>query len=392
MATPKYDKLTLARARALRAAEAPAESKLWSMLRGRRLPAKFRRQQPIGRFIVDFYCAEAGLIVEVDGPSHETRGGYDARRTAWLEEQGYRVVRLANEQVHERPEEVYRVLADALDSPHPGRQEATGFSPSRGEGLRKAASRIDRLDAEVLLAHAAGVPRMAMLLDLERAAPSEFDVLVERRAAGEPVAYITGSREFWSLDLHVTPDVLIPRPDSETVIEAAIAHFGARAPRAILDLGTGSGALLLAALSVWANARGVGIDASSAALAVAAANAARLGFGDRATFALGGWDGDRGVHDLILCNPPYIARGETLPRDVADWEPHAALFAGANGLDDYKQIAPLLSGQLASGGAACIEIGATQAEAVAALFAAQGFSTTLRRDLAGLPRCLVVTK
>lgn len=260
------------------------------------------------------------------------------------------------------------------------------------EALRAAASRIDRLDAEVLLAHAAGVARMTLLLDLDRTVPPTFDALVERRAAGEPVAYITGSREFWSLDLAVTPDVLIPRPDSETLIEAAIAHFGGRAPAAILDLGTGSGALLLAALDVWPGARGVGIDASPAALAVAAANAARLGFADRAVFSLGGWDGDGRVYDLILCNPPYVATREVLPRDVADWEPHAALFAGADGLDDYRRIAPMLSGQLSAEGVACIEIGSTQAAAVASLFEAHRLATALRRDIAGLPRCLVVTK
>lgn len=261
-----------------------------------------------------------------------------------------------------------------------------------GDALRAAAFRIDRLDAEVLMAHAAGVPRMALLLDLDRAVPPGFGTLVERRAAGEPVAYITSTREFWSLDLAVTPDVLIPRPDSETLIEAAIAAFGVRAPASILDLGTGSGALLLAALDVWPSALGVGIDASPAALAVAAANATLLGFADRATFAPGGWEGDGRVHDLILCNPPYVATGETLPRDVVDWEPHAALFAGADGLDDYRRIAPLLSGQLAADGVACFEIGATQADAVAALFKAQGLVTALRCDIAGLPRCLVVTK
>lgn len=258
--------------------------------------------------------------------------------------------------------------------------------------LRAAASRIDRLDAEVLLAHAAGVPRMAMLLDLDRPAPPGFDALVERRAGGEPVAYITGSREFWSLDLHVTTDVLIPRPDSETLIEAAIAHFRGRAPASVLDLGTGSGALLLAALDVWPGASGVGIDASPAALDVAAANAERLGFGCRARFIAGGWAGDGELHDLILCNPPYVATRETLPRDVADWEPDSALFAGPDGLDDYVRIAPLLSGQLTSRGVACIEIGHDQGESAAALFRAEGLAVALRRDLAGLPRCLVVTK
>ena len=281
--------------------------------------------------------------------------------------------------------------------PHPDRQGATGPSPSRGEGravLRAAATRIDRLDAEVLLAHALGIPRMTLLIDLDRAIdPAAFAALVDRRAAGEPIAYITGSREFWSLDLRVTADVLIPRPDSETLIDAAVAHFaGTGGPRRILDLGTGSGALLLAALSEWPAAGGVGVDASAAALGVAAGNAARLGFGARARFVDGGWDAAAGAFDLVLCNPPYVATGDTLPRDVADWEPATALFAGHDGLDDYRALAPLIAGYVAPDAVACVEIGATQADVVAALFAAEGLAVALRHDLAGLPRCLVVTK
>ena len=265
--------------------------------------------------------------------------------------------------------------------------------------LRSATARIHRLDAEVLLAYAVGIERMALLMDLDRVVDGAvFASLVDRRAAGEPVAYIVGRREFWSLDLAVTPDVLIPRPDSETLIAAAIDHFattvgtaGMVAPGRVLDLGTGSGALLLAALSEWPSATGVGVDSSAAALAVAAGNAARLGFGDRAKFVHGGWDAGDGEFDLILCNPPYIAVDDVLPRDVADWEPHSALFAG-DGLADYRLLAPVIAARLGAGAVACVEIGATQAVAVTALFAAHGASVALRRDLAGLPRCLVVTK
>lgn len=243
------------------------------------------------------------------------------------------------------------------------------------------------------MAHLLGVPRLDLLMRPETIVDAAaFEALVNRRAAYEPVAYITGSREFWSLDLQVGPGVLIPRPDSETLIEAAIAHFGERAPATVLDLGTGSGALLLAALSQWPDAVGVGLDAAQAALATAEANADRLGFGQRAHFAFGDWTGTGAAFDLVLCNPPYIADGTVLPRDVSDWEPHAALFSGPDGLDDYRALAPLLGPQLTPGGVAAIEIGHDQAETASALFRAQGLAVAVRPDLAGLPRCLVITK
>lgn len=257
------------------------------------------------------------------------------------------------------------------------------------EALRLAAARIDRLDAEVLLAHLLGKPRLAMLLDGGEVDAAAFESLVARRERGEPVAYITGSREFWSLDLAVGPGVLIPRPDSETLIEAAIDHFGARAPATVLDLGTGSGALLLAALSQWPGATGVGIDASPAALATARRNAAP--FGNRVRIVAGSWQGAGEAFDLVLCNPPYIAAGTPLPRDVADWEPHEALFAGADGLDCYRVLARLIGAQIATGGVACIEIGHDQRDSAAALFRTEGLYVDVRSDLAGLPRCLVVT-
>jgi len=216
-----------------------------------------------------------------------------------------------------------------------------------------------------------------------------FEALVARRASGEPLAYITGTRAFWTIELGVAPGVLIPRPDSETLIEAAVAHFaGTPGPRRILDLGTGSGALLLAALDEWPRATGVGIDRSEAALTIARGNAAALGMADRAAIIEGGWSGTGDAFDLILCNPPYIGTGEPLPRDVADHEPHGALFAGADGLDDYRALAPLLPAQLAPGGVACIEIGATQGAAVSALLRAAGLVVQIRHDLAGRERCI----
>jgi len=250
-----------------------------------------------------------------------------------------------------------------------------------------------RLDAELLMAHALGTTRDTLILrHLDDPAPATFVPLVERRLAHEPVAYITGTRDFWTISLHVGPGVLVPRADSETLIEAAVDHFaGTPGPRSILDLGTGSGALLLAALAEWPDARGIGIDASPNALRIAQDNAERLGMADRADIIPGDWTGKGGPHDLILCNPPYIGDHEPLPREVAAWEPASALFAGEDGLDDYRAIAPVLPMQLRAGGIACIEIGATQAAAVTALFKRAGLATTLRCDLAGHPRCIVAT-
>lgn len=254
------------------------------------------------------------------------------------------------------------------------------------------ASDTPRLDAELLMAHALGLSRNDLLLrQRDLSVPSGFAALLDRRLAGEPVAYITGFRDFWTISLAVTPHVLIPRPDSETLIEAAVAHFAGRAPHTILDLGTGSGALLLAALSEWPDAHGLGIDASSGALAVAQGNAERLGLADRATFHSGDWaQGVDGQFDLILINPPYIARSVTLVGDVLH-EPDSALFAGAEGLDDYRRIAPDLPRLIAPGGMAAIEIGYDQKVAVSALLVDAGLAVRALQDLAGHDRCLVAT-
>jgi release factor glutamine methyltransferase len=255
-----------------------------------------------------------------------------------------------------------------------------------------ATSATPRLDAELLMAHALGIGRDILLLGrLDDPVPDGFAALLARRADGEPVAYITGTRDFWTITLAVGPGVLIPRPDSETLIEAAVQYFaGGPGPRTVLDLGTGSGALLLAALAEWPEARGVGIDASAAALAIARGNAARLGMAERAQMAAGGWEGTGAAFDLVLCNPPYVRSSEVLSREVAEFEPASALYAGAEGLDDYRRIAPLIGRQIASGGTACIEIGADQGEAATRLFEAEELTVTLRRDLAGRDRCLVL--
>ena len=187
--------------------------------------------------------------------------------------------------------------------------------------------------------------------------------------------------------------MLVPRPDSESLIEAAVAHFGAVGPGRILDLGTGPGTLLLAALDQWPRATGLGVDSSEAALAYARRNAERLDLAGRARFRRGDWgEGLDGRFDLILCNPPYVEAGADLPRDVADWEPPEALFAAADGLSEYRRLAPQLPDLLAPGGLACVEIGAGQREAVAALFEARGFTISSRKDLKAIERCLTLSR
>ena len=256
---------------------------------------------------------------------------------------------------------------------------------------RFAFSPTARLDAELLMAHALGIERDRLLLDSARAVPPGFAALVARRAAHEPVAYITGMRGFWTIDLAVGPGALVPRPDSEALLIAAAAHVGAGAPATILDLGTGPGTLLLAALDEWPGALGLGIDRSAVALGYARANAARLGMAGRARFVQGDWAAALTARfDLILANPPYIGTDEPLPDEVRAHEPASALFAGTDGLDDYRILARQLPRLLAAGGCAAIEIGHTQASAVVALFAAQALESSLHRDLGGRDRCLLV--
>jgi len=269
---------------------------------------------------------------------------------------------------------------------------------STGQALVEATTRLaivsdtPRLDAELLMAHALGCSRDTMLLSrLDQPAPPAFDALLARRLAHEPVAYITGTRAFWTIDLDVGPGVLIPRADSETLIEAAVAHFEGRVPATILDLGTGPGTLLLAALSEWPEARGLGVDASEDALGYAQANGEQIAPG-RSEFLLGDWaEGIDARFDLVLCNPPYVEADAVLDAQVARYEPGSALYAGAEGLDDYRRIAPQLPGLVAPGGVAILEIGHTQRAAVSALLEAEGASIACRHDLGGRPRALIAT-
>ncbi len=263
-----------------------------------------------------------------------------------------------------------------------------------------------RLDAELLMADALGLERGAMLLMMrDLAVPDEFARFVERRLRHEPVAYVIGYRDFWDIRLTVTPDVLIPRADSETLIEAAIKHFDDvkllalpdRKGLTVLDLGTGSGALLLAALSAFQDATGTGIDASEAALIVAAANADQTGFAIRTRFlhrswCEHGWTAELGQYDLILCNPPYVETDAELAPQVRDHEPASALFAGQDGLDDYKILIPQIPGLLKPDGVAIFEIGKGQDGSVADLAEEAGFHVAFHHDLGGIIRALSLTK
>jgi release factor glutamine methyltransferase len=264
---------------------------------------------------------------------------------------------------------------------------------SRATQQLSSTSDTPRLDAELLMAAALGVGRDRLILDNPRGeAPPAFFDFVERRRAGEPVAYITGHRAFWTVDLEVGPGALVPRPDSETLIAAAVEHFsGRQGPARILDLGTGPGTLLLAALDEWPDATGVGIDASDAALSYARRNAERLGMAKRADFRIGDWaEGIGERFDLILCNPPYVAAAADTGPGVADYEPAEALFAGPEGLDDYRRLAPEIGRLLSPGGLAAIEIGFDQAESAAELFRQQGLSPAIALDLGDRPRALLI--
>lgn len=270
------------------------------------------------------------------------------------------------------------------------------------EGLRDAARQLEpvsdtaRLDAEVLMAAALGVSRSELLLrHMDAATPAAFAAMLERRLRCEPVAYIVGHQEFYGLDLAVTPDVLIPRADSETLIEAAREGLGDRTPTRVLDLGTGSGALLLAALTVWPEAQGVGLDRSPGALELARANAGRVGIAGRCNWlsrnwTRSGWEDGLGLFDLILANPPYVEEDAELSPSVRDYEPAGALFAGPDGLDDHRLLIPQLPRLLNPDGVAVLEIGSAQAHLVLEIADRAEFSAALREDLAGRPRALVL--
>ena len=259
----------------------------------------------------------------------------------------------------------------------------------------KGSSDTARLDAELLLAEALNIDRDKLLLNPpDREAPKRFWTMVERRSTGEPVAYITGRRAFWNIELHVGPGVLVPRPDSEVLIASAIEHFdrAGAPPVRILDLGTGPGTLLLAALDLWPDATGIGVDSSRRALSYAAANARRLGLEKRLKLKLGNWaEGIDEKFDLVLCNPPYIAEHEELGPGVAEHEPDEALFAGPEGLDSIRELAPAIPRLLQPNGLAAVEIGARQGAAALKLLQRDGLEARIAQDLGGRDRAILLS-
>jgi len=269
--------------------------------------------------------------------------------------------------------------------------------------LRAGGIATPELDARILIGHALGLDHAALAAAQDRrldaAEEDAIAVLVQRRLAREPIARIVGRKEFWSLPFRVNAATLVPRPETETVGETALAAIDARGPRSrtlrIADLGTGCGALLLALLSELPGAIGVGSDISVDALVVAQDNAAHLDLTRAAFVACDLAAALRGPFDLIVCNPPYIASGDigTLAPEVRDFEPRRALDGGADGLDFYRRIAAAAPALLASDGALVVELGIGQANSVATLFAAAGLAPSPPRpDLLGVPRALLATK
>ena len=255
------------------------------------------------------------------------------------------------------------------------------------------------IDAEVLARHVLGWDRAALIVHGREPAPAgfddAFDTLIRRRVQREPVAMIVGHREFWGLEFEVTRDVLVPRPDTEFVVEAAIELAGTRDVR-IVDVGTGSGCIAVSLAVALPAATLVAADISPAALAVARRNAERHGVRDRMTFVQSDLlEGVTGTADLIVSNPPYIASADalSLPPEVVKFEPHVALFGGEDGLVTIRRLFAAASAHLAPGGHLVIEFGYAQESDVAALATATGWHVVeVRRDLAQIPRIIALRR
>lgn len=264
--------------------------------------------------------------------------------------------------------------------------------------LRAAGIEAARREARLIVAHVTGLSIARQVAGRDAGIDAEAVraamALARRRAAREPMAYILGRREFWGREFVVGPGVLVPRPETETVIETVLEALPERERKLVLlDLGTGTGCLLLTLLALYPEAAGIGLDRSAEALAYAALNRRAHGLEERALLVRGDWlKAIRGPFDLIVANPPYIAPGE--PRDIETrHEPEAALLAGADGLDAYRAIAAPAHAALRPGGFIALEIGAGQKADVSAILAEAGFlGIACHADLAGLPRCIAARR
>lgn len=267
------------------------------------------------------------------------------------------------------------------------------------DDLNNAGIDNERFEARLLVGHVLDVDTHILVAYPEREISAanfdQIEKLLARRLKREPMSHILESREFWSLEFKVTKDTLTPRPDSETLIEATLSQFpDQNRPLRVLDLGVGTGCLILSVLHEYPKATGLGIDASEKALSVASENAANLNLVDRVKFELGNWaDGVDEKFDLIISNPPYIAEIDrnSLEPEVKDYEPSSALFAGPNGMDDYAYLAKEFPRLLKTGGKCILELGVGQAESVSKLIRDAGLSVIdARKDLGGIVRCLII--
>lgn len=271
------------------------------------------------------------------------------------------------------------------------------------QAVRVGAARLDGiaespgLESRLLLAHALGLTRNDLIRDAIRPVDTAaFEALLARRTAREPLALIVGRREFWSMDFQVSAATLVPRPDSETLIEAALSAFASRpAPARILDLGTGTGCLVLALLQEFPSAFGIGIDLRPDAAALAKSNAVQNGLAGRVAFFVDDWARSlSGRFDLIICNPPYIPSQDiaALMPEVAWHEPKLALDGGVDGFDAYRAIIPSLPRHLEQDGVAILELGVRQSTQAAGMAQEADFDVSLCLDLAQVPRAMVLTR
>jgi release factor glutamine methyltransferase len=281
--------------------------------------------------------------------------------------------------------------ASALDAAT-ARAEALGCL---AETFERCGIEDPKREARLTLSAASGVSPIALIVDPHEplgSAACRIEEFAARRAAGEPVSRIAGKREFWGLTLAISPQVLDPRPETETIVEACLRRLRNRRdePLRILDLGVGSGALMCALLSELAHARGVGVDISAGAADVALSNIEACGFSGRAEIRIGDWTkGLEGPFDLIVSNPPYVRRADLpgLPREVRNFDPQLALDGGIDGLDAYRRIMPESRPLLSRGGWLVVEVGAGQAADVLAIAQGCGFAdASTVKDLAGLDR------